>query len=243
MTKLNQIIAVEKDVKSKAYSSFTKAHHTIQKTPLLNGISRTYQPNDDDGEQFPPESTKVQTTTEDVIKEVTTTLIRLFDVIATKDVANSTAKANVVVDGKILLENVPATYLLFLEKQLNDLHTFVQKLPILDGAESWTYDSNAGYWVTEPVFTAKSKKIPRNHVKAEATDRHPAQVEIWYEDVQVGKWKTVRFSGALPADRVKELLNRVETLQRAVTFAREEANNMQITDVKVGDKFFNYLFA
>ena len=29
------------------------------------------------------------------------------------------------------------TYLLFLEKQLTDLHTFVKKLPVLDAAESW----------------------------------------------------------------------------------------------------------
>lgn len=70
--------------------------------------------------------------------------------------------------------------------------------------------------------TVRTKKVPRNHVKAEATDKHPAQVDVYYEDVPVGYWTTVKFSGALPARRVNELLDRVEKLQQAVKFAREE---------------------
>jgi len=91
------------------------------------------------------------------------------------------------------------------------------------------------------VQTTKTKKIPRNHVKAEATDKHPAQVEVYYEDVVVGYWRTVKFSGALPASRVKELLDRVDKLQQAVKFAREEANNSEVTDQHIGDRFFAYL--
>jgi hypothetical protein len=52
----------------------------------------------------------------------------------------------------------------------------------------------------------------------------------------------VKFSGALPAKRVSELLERVEKLQNAVKFAREEANGTQAVDRKVGDKVFGYLF-
>ena len=85
--------------------------------------------------------------------------------------------------------------------------------------------------------------MPRNHVKAEATDKHPAQVEVYYEDVTVGYWRTVKFSGALPGQRVNELLERVEKLQQAVKFAREEANNTEASDQKVGEKLLSYLFA
>src|SRR5687768_16778774 len=198
MTRLNQIIAVEKGVKSRSFSDLTDAHHGLQKTSLLAGIARTYQPKDEDGEQYPPESTKVQVRAEDVLRSTAATLTRLFDVTATKDWANCTAKADVKVDGTTLLEGVPATYLLFLEKQLVDLHTFVNKLPTLDASESWTFDQAADCWATEPVQTTKTKKIPRNHVKSEATEKHPAQVEVYYEDVVVGHWRTVKFSGALP---------------------------------------------
>jgi hypothetical protein len=243
MTRLNQIVAVEKGVKSRSFQELTEAHHALQKAGLLSGISRTYRPKDEEGEQLPPESTKVQVKGEETIVRTAEILTRLFDVTATKDWANCTAKADVVVDGETLLSDVPVSYLLFLEKQLVDVLTFVRKLPVLDAAESWVYDASADCWATDPVQTVRTKKIPRNHVKAEATEKHPAQVEVYYEDVVVGFWKTVKFSGALPAKRVNELVERVEKLQQAVKFAREEANNADVVDQKTGKKVFDYLFA
>ncbi|MFF2501884.1 hypothetical protein ACFVTY_00595 [Streptomyces sp. NPDC058067] len=241
-TKLNQIIAVEKGVKSKAHQDLTAAHHGLQKPALLAGISRTYQPKDEEGEQLPPESTRVQVKAEHVLRDTAKTLTRLFDVTATKDWANCEARADVSVDGQVVLREVPVAYLLFLEKQLTDLNAFVRKLPVLDASESWTQDPSTDDWKTEPVRTLRTKKVPRNHVKAEATEKHPAQVEVYYEDVPVGYWTTVKFSGALPARRVNELLDRVEKLQQAVKFAREEANAAEVTDRRAGDPVFSYLF-
>jgi hypothetical protein len=243
MTKLNQIIAVEKGVKSKSYAELTQAHHDVQKQALLSGISRTYQPKDEEGEQLPPESTRVQIKAEDILRQTTANLTRLFDVTATKDWANCAARADVAVDGRTLLGDVPVSYLLFLEKQLNDLNTFIKKLPVLDAAESWSHDASTDSWKTEPVRTIRTKKVPRNHVKAEATEKHPAQVEVYYEDIPVGYWSTTKFSGALPAQRVNELSERVEKLSQAVKFAREEANGFEVTDKHVGEAVFGYLFA
>jgi hypothetical protein len=242
VTKLNQIIAVEKGVKSKSFQDLTEAHHAVQKPTLLTGISRTYQPKDEEGEQLPPEATRVQVRADDVLRSIATSLTRMFDVTASKDATNCVAKADVRVDDTVLLADVPVTHLLFLEKQLTDLHTFVKKLPTLDAAESWSYNESADCWSTEPVRTIRTKKVPRNHVKADATEKHPAQVEVYYEDIPIGYWTTVKFSGALPAKRVSQLLERVEKLQQAVKFAREEANGAEVTDRHVGDKNFGYQF-
>ncbi|GAB2928875.1 hypothetical protein ACFMQL_03815 [Nonomuraea fastidiosa] len=242
MTKLNQILAVEKGVKSDVQRKVTDAYNRIQKAPLLSGLSRTYQPIDDEGEQLPPESTRVQVQAEEVLKDVGTALTRLFDVTATKDWANCEAKADVVVDGEVLLEDVPVTYLLFLEKQLSEVYAFVSKLPTLDPAETWTRDEATDTWRTEPVKTTRTKKVPRNHVLAEATDKHPAQVQVYNEDVVVGYWTKIAFSGAMPQRRVNELLARVQKLQDAVKYAREEANGTEVVDRKIGDKVFAYLF-
>jgi hypothetical protein len=241
--KLNQVIAIEKGTKGRALQEITEAHHSLQKPAILSGIARTYRPKDEEGEQLPPESTRVQVRSEEIIQKTSEVLTKLFDVVATKDWANCEAKADVVVDGNVLLSQVPATYLLFLEKQLVDIYTFVKKLPVLDASETWSFDASADCWATEPVQTTKTKKIPRNHVKAEATEKHPAQVEVYYEDVIVGNWRTVKFSGALPAKRVNELLARVERLQESVKFAREEANNQEAKEQKLGEKVFQYLFA
>jgi hypothetical protein len=241
MTKLNQIIAIEKGTKSRTLAELTEAHHSLQKPALLAGIARTYKPKDDEGEQLPPESTKVQLKAEELVSQTVESLTKLFDITATKDWANCLARANVTVEGQVLLKDVPVSHLLFLEKQLVDFHTFVKKLPVLDPSETWVRDASADCYATEPVTTLKTKKIPRNHVKAEATEKHPAQVEVYYEDVAVGYWKTIKFSGALPAARVNDLLERVERLQEAVKFAREEANASEAKAVEVGAKVFKHL--
>jgi len=244
MAKLNQIIAIEKGVKSRTQRDLTDAHHALQKPVLLAGISRTYQSDDDErGEKFPAETTRVQVRVKDLIEKTQEVLTELFDVTATKDETNCHARADVTIDGKVLLAKVPVTSLLFLEKQLVDLHTFVKKLPVLDPSETWRFDASGDCQVTEPAYTVKTKKVPRNHVKAEATEKHPAQVEMYYEDVRVGQWKTLKFSGACPQKQVNELLDRVEKLQKAVKFAREEANNTEVVQKHFGESVFGYLFA
>jgi hypothetical protein len=242
MAKLNQIIAVEKGIKSKSVQQLAESQKNLQKTSLFSGIARTYRPKDEDGEQLPPESNKVQVKADAIIRETTEILAKLFDITATKDWTNCHARADVVVDGQTLLTQVPVSYLLFLEKQLTDLQAFLKKLPTLDPSETWNFDPNSDCWATEPIQTLKTFKMPRNHVKAEATEHHPAQVEVYYEDVTIGYWRTVKFSGALPQARIHELMNRLEKLQQAVKFAREEANNTEAEEQRVGAKIFQYLF-
>ncbi|MET8342498.1 hypothetical protein [Streptomyces microflavus] len=242
-TRLSQVVAVEKTRKTEAYGALTAAHHEVQKSPLLTGISRTYRPRDEEGEQLPAESTRVQLRADDAISRALAGLMPFYDVTATKDWANCTARADIRIGNDVLLSQVPVTYLLFLEKQLSGLHTFVEKLPVLDPAEQWTWDEQAGVWRTAPYDTVRSKKVPRNHVLAQATDKHPAQVQVYHEDVPVGVWTTVKFSGALPATRRQELLRRLQAVRDAVKFAREEANSADVTNQRPGANLLNYLFA
>src|SRR5260221_5335336 len=103
MAKLNQIIAVEKGIKSQSFQELTEAHHALQKPSLLSGIARTYRPKDEEGESLPPESTKVQVRAEEIVRGTAAVLTKLFDVTATKDWANCKAKADIIVEGNILL--------------------------------------------------------------------------------------------------------------------------------------------
>lgn len=242
MTQLNQIIAVEKGVKAEADRALTDAYHSIQRTPQLGGIARTYTPKDDEGDKLPSESTLVQVKVPDVIDAFRPPLERLFDVYLTKEAANMTATADVVVDDETLLTAVPVTYLLFLERKITDLHTFVSKLPTLDPAQTWTWDAQQGVYRADPVETTRTKKVLRNHVKAEATDKHPAQVETYAEDVIVGTWRKVDFSGAIPATQQQELLARIGKLSTAVQFAREAANTQAVIDLKAGAAVLGYVF-
>ena len=61
------------------------------------------------------------------------------------------------------------------------------------------------------------------------------------EDVPVGTWTAVGFSGAIPVDKKRAMLERVEALQKAVKFAREAANNTFTEAKAIGDNLFDFI--
>jgi len=240
-TKLHQIVAIERSHNTIEERRLTEAYKTIQKDQLFNGIEKTYEPRDDQGDKLPSESTKVQQTTEGLLNDAATALTRLFDLRLTKDVANRVARADLVLDGVTLYPDVPVTFLLTLEQKLVDLRTFVVNLPVLDPSETWEHDSASGQWKSKPTMATRSKKVPRSFTKAEATDKFPAQVELYMEDVIVGDYTTYKFSGRTSKQRQDQLLDRIDKLTNAVRFAREEANRIEIEDFKIGDALLNYI--
>lgn len=242
MTKLNQIIAIEKDVRSRATKAREAAAADLAKGGPLTGISRIYKPRTEDGDQLPPEATRVQYTVDHVTENMTRHLGRLWNVTATKDWANAEATADVVVDGETLLVQAPASFLVWFEKQVVDLLVYVSKIPILDPAEVWTYDETSMVYRSEPAETVRTRKVPKVLVKYEATSDHPAQVETYMVDEPEGTWETTKFSGAIPAARKADMLMRLSRLVEAVKFAREEANQHTVIDRDVSAPVLAYLF-
>jgi hypothetical protein len=241
--KLNQIIAIEKGAKSTNESEVTRAYHLLQKPDVFSGLARTYTPKNEDGEELPSEAVNVIVTVPALVDAFSNSLTRLFDITATKVFANTKAVADVVVDDTVILEKVPVEYLLFLEKRLADIMTFLGKVPILDPAYNWSWDDSANAYKADPVKTNRTKKVMKNHVKAPATDKHPAQVETYTEDEVVGVWEKVMFSGAVPVTKVNEWKERVLKLQAAVKMAREEANSIEVAEKKIGKDVFSYVFS
>jgi hypothetical protein len=243
MTKLSQIIAIEKGVKNQTTRVETDLYHSLEKKPLFAGLSRRYTPKDEeDGDRLPSEQVAVQIKSEDVLTQLIQAVTRLIDVTATKDASNTFARADITVDGNVIALGVPVTTLMFLEKELEKLAAFVGRIPVLDPTQSWTYDTARGVYASAAVQTVRTKKIPRNHVLYEATKEHPAQVQMFTEDVIVGTWEKVEFSGALPADRIAGISSRLDRLRTAIKFAREEANAIDVVDVYLGADFLSFLF-
>jgi len=242
MPQLNQVIAIVKGKKTILNAEISELHHATQKPPLVNGHHKTFIPREDDGETFPDDVQHVQHRATEVLEQVCDRLATVLDVTATRDWANCQAKADVVLDGEVFLEKVPVTYLIFLEKELHDQHTFVTKMVELDPAEQWTLDVNSGLFRSEPVKTHKTKKLPKAIVKYDATPEHPAQTEMITLDVVIGHWTTTKFSGAIPRPDKKQILERILKLKDAVTFARVQANSMEAPEQKVGRKVLDFIF-
>lgn len=240
--KLNQVVAIEKGVNSRATSEISEVYKMVQKPILFSGFSKTYRALDEEGEKYPDENQVVQTKVVDVLERVKEAKTELFDTVAQKDYANMTASADVSVDGKVLVKKAPVPYLLFLEKQLTDIRTLVSALPVLDPNETWNLDAGNGIYKSKPVTTHRTKKVVKPLVLFPATDKHPAQTDKIIEDVVVGFWDTVKMSGAVEEKAKKALLKKVETLLDAVKTAREEANNSEAPKVEVGQEVLGYIF-
>lgn len=242
MNRLNQIIAVEKGIKSRVYSEISELHKVIQKPDLFNGFAKQYQKKDEDGEDFPAERKRVQFNTKDVLRNVERATTEYLNVMARKDWTNCEATSDVVLDDTIVLEDVPVTYLLAVEKQLVDLRTFVGALPELDETEDWIVDENTGLFKTEPSQTHRTKKVPKPIVMYPATPEHPAQTQLTAEDVIVGFWHTVKHSGAIPKPVKQKILERIEKVVVAVKTAREAANSTEeVATPNVGAAIFGYI--
>jgi hypothetical protein len=243
-TRLNQIVALEQGVKARAKDALTALYQQFQRgsDAALSGLIRTYQPLNDEDVALPEEKTLVQVRVKDQLEEVGRLLARYLDVTATKDFANTQAKADVRLGDEVFIKDAPVPFLLTLEKELVNVRTMLSKAPTLDLAEKWALDEDAKAYAAEPRETVRSVKVQKVLTLAPATDRHPAQAQLIVEDRPAGKWKTIKLSGALPGAERGEMLERVDRLIAAVKIAREEANQHQVTDAVIGARLVGYLF-
>ena len=243
MPKLNQIIAIEKGVKSQSVSAVDVLYKAVQKPDLFNGFTKTYQAKDeDDSEKLPSEKKRVQFVVTEVLRSVERSTTDLMTVTARKDWTNCAAVGDIVVDGVTIGERVPVSYLLFMEKQLTDLRTFVNHLPLLSEDDAWEFDANAGLYKSEVTQTHRTKKVQKPIVLYQATPEHPAQTAMVTEDIISGFWSTVKQSGAMPKPEKQALLSRVDALLRAVKEAREAANMIDVVEPPpVAANVFQYL--
>lgn len=239
--KLNAAIAVEKGTKTRVYAEVSELYKAIQKPDLFNGFSKTYRPKDDGGEMYPPEARKVQMSVKDVLRKFIDLRTEAFDVTAIKDIGNTSAKANIVVDGTVIATDLPATFLIYLEKQLDEITVFMEALPELSPDEDWREDVNSGMFKTEPMTTHRSKKEQKVVKLAEATKEHPEQAVLVSEDVLVGYWDLVKQSAAMPRPVKEKIIERVNKLRKAVKIAREEANEVEVPGTSIGAQIFQYL--
>lgn len=243
---VHTFVALRDTVKTRSRQDLTAVHRTSTREELYEGLTRTYRPKVEGGDQLPQENKNIQVNADTALNGLVNAVARNWDLMSTIDAGNQRSNADVVVTGadgveRTILTQVPATFLLFLARELDDVYTFVTKLPTLDPGVTWTYDASVAAFVAEPTETHRTKKVLKNHVKYEATDRHPAQVETFTEDEVVGYWTLIRRSGALPLERKAQLLQRIDALRLAVKEAHQRASATLVDDVPVANDLFAYL--
>lgn len=242
MVKLNQIVAVVAGKKTRIEKEFGDLNKVCQKTDLFHGISRQYQPLEENGEELPSEHKDAQKSARAILAQARTGLIDIIDAVATQEYGNQKATADVRVDGIVVLKAVPVTVLLYLQKQLDDLHTFVGNVPTLDPAERWIFNQQDGTYTTDEIKTVRTKKVQKPIVLYNATVEHPAQTQLITEDITAGHWKTRKTSTAMATTEKHQILDRITKLQDAVKIAREEANGITVDDQSIANQMLTFVF-
>ncbi|KYK22715.1 hypothetical protein AYK24_00375 [Thermoplasmatales archaeon SG8-52-4] len=235
-TQLHQHLAAEPNVKEKERNLAKEAENTLgKKQHHFAGRFRVYQPKEEGGEQFPPETEPLVTTVQEKISYYFDALSDAINHSIVKEETNAVATANLVYEGYTIAENLHATSLLSLENKLKQLRSLLMSIPTLDPKFNWKWDKDNNYYKTDPLQTFKSKKVPKVLVKYEATKEHPAQTELVHEDMVVGTWNETKVSGAITPKMKSEILSRHDKWELAVKDARQRANNAKIVeDEKLG---------
>ena len=167
-----------------------------------------------------------------------------YDCVYQKDLTNQMAKADVVIDGATIAEQVPATFLLGMEKRLKQIRGVLEMAPTLPQGVKWEDAPEEGqgvYKTAEPKVTFKTRKTKRSMIVAPATKEHKAQVQVWDDTENCGKYIETHTSGALTPAEKSNLLGRLDKLFKAIKQARERANCETVPESKIAKNFLGYI--
>lgn len=243
--RLGAAIAREIQIRKDIMRKLTDAYHALKVPDLLDGILGTYQPRDEEnGEKLPPEGKRVQATVEEMIVATREGLVEMYDATATRDYSNASAaaRADVIVDGETLIAKAPMPYLLWLEKQLDELKAFATRMPTLSASTEWRRSEGRGVYESLPVRTARSVPLPTVITLSPATDKHPANAQLASVPTVVGEWTRYKYSGNVPVERRELILRRINLLKVAVAVARAEINATEIEERQVGETVMDFIF-
>lgn len=155
-----------------------------------------------------------------------------------KNSTNRKATGTVMWKGAALLTDMPVDELLGLEARLTRLRLLYAEVPTLDATKHWqpAVDISPYVWVTKfPEETTKTEKQVIPVTLKEATKEHPAQVQPIQKDVVVGKFTTIKRSGAATALQKAEALKRIDELLVEIKQARMRANETVTESGSVSD--------
>jgi hypothetical protein len=245
-TKLHEIIAVAGDRDAAATAVIDETVTTFQKRPehFLGKASR-YVPFDEADAATAEEASKeIVTTVRDKLTHCFSVVMKAVDVTASRDATNCLAKAAVIIDGKEITGELPATTLLMLESQLKKWNEVMLAIPTLAPGRAWALDPDKGkgvYVDTNPEAKFRTKKVIMSKVLVEATKEHPAQIDKWPEDVKIGKITDTTWSSMVSPAEKSALIGRVQELIAAVKQARQRANCQEVVQVDVAKSLVEFV--
>ncbi|MEQ1502337.1 MAG: hypothetical protein ABMB14_08900 [Myxococcota bacterium] len=250
--KLYELLAVEQEKKANAERMRGQTLESFRSgQSQFTGMRRTFKPfavdeakGEQAGERLEAETQLVKTVAEELEKTLAAHADS-FDVNLQIDEGNTRARADLVVGGEVIAQQLPATFLLQLEKRLREIRVVVKEVPTFDPVRVWHPDPSADkpqVLRADPVVTVRKQRTRKYNVMVEATKEHPAQIDVVEVDDPVGEIRSYDWTGMVSPGKKAALLQTVDELIEAVKTARARANAVEIDPAqKVGAKLVRHL--
>ncbi len=247
MSKLYEVLAVEASLSTVSGNLVKESMKSLKKDNLFTGEVKSHTVFGDENQHL-VQAVQSRAVTTTVMQNLEYTLLQgiapFWDAVAQKDEANQRAKADIIINGEVLVAQVAGTTLLGLEAKLSSLLELFSTVPTLPPGIRWELDASQGEDIfINPVSEERmqSVRIPDHKVLYEATPHHPAQIEKFETTKDIGKFKLQSYSGMIsPLDKAN-LIKRLQTLISATKQARQRANAVEIGNVHIGNTLANYL--
>jgi hypothetical protein len=247
MPKMHELLAIEEDLVGRANTIVEETINSFKHkaAELYTGLVKTYKPFDEaDRDLVPPATKEIVDSVPSKLRYTAGKVSEEYDFLLQKETTNQAAKADLVIDGKVLLKDAPVNFLLTLERRLEKFRGVLLEAPTLPNGIKWVPDDLKGpgfFKLETPEIQYRTRNTPVPVVLYEATDKHPAQVKEATRTDTVGAYTEMKFDGRLTSRDKSALLDRIDILLREVKKAIRRANQIDVVDRQVGGRIFNFL--
>ncbi len=248
--KLNELLSVNDNLKTQAEKTRTELAATfVNKKHHFQEQIVTFTPLAENAQAVTEKQLDLQTTVKKELLWLKPFLVKALDSANKVAVANTQAKADLVLEtGETLMKDVPATSLLELGKRMAELLEFAKHVPTLDPAKGFTLDlsrsADGDVQRARDTSTTRTAKVQEALVLLQPTEKHPGQAQLISKDIPTGSVTTQEWSGMMTTADKGKLLERIEILVRAVAKARARANDTEVPGdaARIGDVLIGYAF-
>lgn len=242
---LHELLAVEADLDGAHKKILDETRLTfVKKADHFMGQHRKLEMFVEDGITYPEEFKKIDTTVQAKLDHMQKTEVRYFDALLQKEATNQKATADLIVDGIVIVTDLPATFLLGMETRMKHLRVAYENIPTLAPGIEWEVDASQGdniYKTTKPQEKLKTESVIEAVVLYEATKEHPAQIKEVSNVKTVGKYSLTAWSGMITPAEKSILLGRIDKLIRAFKKARQRANTTPVDVRTIGENLFSFI--
>lgn len=255
MTKLHQLLAIEPTRQSAATKQIAERIATFKnKVTMYNGQTRILRMfGKDDTNRMELEAieakdyinTPVQATVPKDMNYMAGVVGGWLDTVLRKEFANQTAKADVIVDGVVLIKDAPALFLLGMETSLKQLRDVYEGAPTLPPGIEWVHAPEIGsniYKMSAPDKDLKTLKVTDHKQLRQSTDKHPDTWVVVETAKNVGEFTVNKSTGVISVADKAALITRFDKLLMAIKDARTRANEVEVVMTnKCSDNVFRFL--